>query len=242
MRRNEKVILYLLLYVDDILMERLNDEFEMKDLGNAKRILGRVIIRDRNKGEFFLSQQGYLRKVVEGFRMKDSEVVGTPFGHHTKLSIKQCPRSIEEKSNMEGTPYTSGVGSIMYGMVCSRPNLSYAISVISRFMENLGQVHSQALKWVMRYLNETLKGGMKYIRSQPERDALEVYVDADYEGNVDTRKYLSGFLCTLFGTTVTWNANQQLVVAVSTTQADYISLGEGVNEAIWLKGSTKPYG
>jgi len=65
----------------------LNDEFEMKDLGNAKRILGMDIMRDRNKGELFLSQQGYLRKVVERFRMKNSKVVGTPIGHHTKLSI-----------------------------------------------------------------------------------------------------------------------------------------------------------
>jgi len=96
------------------------------------------IMRDRNKGELFLSQKGYLRKVVERFRMKDSKVVGTPLGHHTKLSIKQCPQSNEEKSKMEGTPYASGVGSIMYGMVCSRPDLSYAISVISRFMANPG--------------------------------------------------------------------------------------------------------
>jgi len=158
MRRNEKVILYLLLYVDDILMassdrqeihkvnERLNDEFEMNDLGNVKRKLGMDIMRDRNKGEIFLSQQGYLRKVVERFRMKDSKVVGTPFGHHTRLSIKQCPQSDEEKRKIEGTSYASGVGSIMYSMVCSRPDLSYAISVISRFMANPGQVHWQALK------------------------------------------------------------------------------------------------
>ena len=84
MRRNETVILYLILYIDDILMasydmqeiqklkERLNDGFEMKDLGNAKRILGMDIMRDRNKGELFLSQQGYLRKVVERFKMKES--------------------------------------------------------------------------------------------------------------------------------------------------------------------------
>jgi len=100
MRRNEKVILYLLLYVDDILMassdiqeihklkKKLNDELEMKDLGNAKRILDMDIMRDRNKGEMFLSQQRYLRKVVERFITRDSKVVGTPLGHHTKLSIK----------------------------------------------------------------------------------------------------------------------------------------------------------
>jgi len=133
---------------------------------------------------------------------------------------------------MEGTLYVSGVGSIMYGMVCSRLDLSYAISVISRFMANPGQVHWQALKWVLRYLNGTLKGGLKYTRSQPGRDPLEGYVDANYAGNVDTRKSLSGFVFTLFGTTVTWKANQQSVVALSTTQAEYIALVEGVKEAI----------
>jgi len=190
-------------------------------------------MRDRNKGELFLSQQGYLRNVVERFKMKYSKVVGTPLGHHTKFSIKQCPQSDEEKSKMEGTPYASGVGSIMYGMVCSRPGLSYAISVISRFMANPGQVHWQTLKWVLRYLNGSLKGGLKYTRSQPGRDALKRYVDADYASNVDTRKSLSRFVFTLFGTTVTWKANQQSVVALSTTQESTLPM---------LKGSRKPYG
>ncbi|CAJ2648276.1 unnamed protein product [Trifolium pratense] len=220
MKRNEKVILYLILYVDDILMassdkheiqklkEKLNGEFEMKDLGNAKRILGMDILRDQSKGELFLSQHDYLTKVVERFRMTDSKVVKTPLGHHSKLSIKQCPQSEDERKKMESTPYASGVGSIMYGIVCSRPDLSYAISV----------------------------GGLKYTRTDPGRDALEGYVDADYAGNIDTRKSLSGFVFTLFGTAVTWKANQQSVVALSTTQAEYIALVEGVKEAILLKG------
>ena len=89
---------------------------------------------------------------------------------------------------------------------------------------------------MLRYLNGTLKGGLKYTRTDPGRDALEGYVDADYAGNVDTRKSLSGFVFTLFGTAVTWKANQQSVVALSTTQAEYIALVEGVKEAIWLKG------
>ena len=91
-------------------------------------------------------------------------------------------------------------------------------------------MHWQALKWVLRYWNGSLEGGLKYTRSQPRRDALEGYVDADYAGNVDTRKSLSGFVFTLFGTAVTWK------VALSTTQAEYIALVEGVKEAMWLKG------
>ncbi|MCI56854.1 aspartyl-tRNA synthetase, partial [Trifolium medium] len=66
-------------------------------------------------------------------------------------------------------------------------------------------------------------------------DALEGYVDADYAGNIDTRKYLSGFVFTLFDISVTLKANQQSIVALSTTPAEYIALVEGVKEAIWLK-------
>ena len=73
--------------------------------------------------------------------MSNSKIVSTSLGHHTKLSIKQCPQSEDEKQVMVSTPYASGVGSIMFGMVCSRPDLAYVVSIVSRFMENPGIVH-----------------------------------------------------------------------------------------------------
>lgn len=100
---------------------------------------------------------------------------------------------------MESTPYANGVRNIMYGIVCSRPNLAYGVSIVSRFMENPGQVHWEALKWVLRYLNGSLKSGLKYTRSTQEEDVLEDFVDSDYAGNVDTRKSLLDFVFTFFG-------------------------------------------
>jgi len=85
-------------------------------------------------------------------------------------------------------------------------------------------------------LNGSLKGGLKYTRAAQGKDALEGYVDSDYAGNVYTRKSLSGFVFTLFDTAISWKANQQSVVALSTTQAEYIAFVEGVKEAMWLKG------
>ncbi|PNX59896.1 putative retrotransposon Ty1-copia subclass protein [Trifolium pratense] len=178
------------------LKEKLDSEFEMKDLGNAKSILSMDILRVRRKGELFLSQHDYLKKVVERFRMTYYKVENKPLGHHSKLSIKQCPQSEDERKKMEGTPYASGVGSIMCGMVCSRPDLSYAISV--------------------------------------------GYVDADYAGNIDTRKSLLGFVFTLFGTAVTWKENQQSVVALSTTHAEYIATQ--AEYIALVEGLRKPYG
>ena len=89
---------------------------------------------------------------------------------------------------------------------------------------------------MLRYLNESFKGGFKYTRAAQDEDALEGYVDSSYASNVDTRKSLSGFVFTLYGTTISWMENQQSVVALSTTEAEYIALVEGVKEAMWLKG------
>jgi hypothetical protein len=112
----------------------------------------------------------------------------------------------------------------MYRMVYSRPNIAYAVNIMSRFVANPDIVHWQALKRVLRYLNGSLKGGLKYTIAAQEKDALEGYVDADYASNVDTRKSLLGFVFTFYGTTTSWKANQQSVVALSTTQAEYIAL------------------
>jgi hypothetical protein len=123
---------------------------------------------------------------MDHFRISNSKIVSTPLGYNTKLSIKKYPQS-------ESTPYSSGFGSIMYGMVCSRPNLAYTVSIVSRFMVNIGIVHWQTLTSILRYLIGSLKGGFKYTRTTLDEDALEGYVDADYVSNVDTRKSLSGF-------------------------------------------------
>jgi len=107
----------------------------------------------------------------------------------------------------------------MHGMVCSRHDLAYAVIIVSRFMENSGNVHWQALKWVLRYLNGSLKGCLQYTGAAQEEDTFEGYVDADYASNVDTRTSLLGFVFTLYGMTISWKENQQSMVALSTTQA-----------------------
>ena len=139
------------------LKESLNTKFEMKDLGSTRRILGIDIHRDKAKGELLLSQRNYLKKVVEKFRMHQSKPVSTPLGHHTKLSVTQAPETTEERSKMNQTPYASGVESIMYRMICSRPDLAHVVSMISRFMGDPGSAHWEALKWTLRYLNGSLK-------------------------------------------------------------------------------------
>ncbi|KAL5538278.1 hypothetical protein UlMin_045948 [Ulmus minor] len=138
--------------------------------------------------------------------------------------------------SVESIPYASAVGSIMHTMVCTRPDLAYSASLVSRFMSNPGRGHWKAVKWILRYVKGTSDVGLLYKRCEGSGAKLMGYVDADYAGDLDKRRSLTGYFFTLFGCTVSWKAQLQPVVALSTTEAEYIAATEGVKEAMWLKG------
>jgi len=113
------------------LKAQLSNEFEMKNLGAARKIFGMEIHRDRKADKLYLSQKKYLEKVLERFNMTDCKSVFTPLAAHFKLSSDSCPTSKEEIDKMSLVPYASALGSLMYAMVCTKPDLSYAVSVVS---------------------------------------------------------------------------------------------------------------
>ena len=166
----------LLLYVDDMLIaarsmveidklkSMLSKEFEMKDLGSAKKILGMEIVRDRSEGRLCLSQRGYLEKLLCRFDMDAAKPVSTPLAAHFKLSVMAAPSTDEEREYMASVPYVSVVGSLMYAMVCTRPDIAHAVSSVSRYMANPGKQHWQAVKWILRYLRGTLNRSIIYQR------------------------------------------------------------------------------
>jgi len=165
---------YLLLYVDDMLIASkciyeinklktlLNNEFEMKNLGAARMILGMEIHRDRSVGKLYLSQKEYIEKVLQQFGMQNVKPMSILLATHFKLSAALSPQSTAEKEHMSHVPYASVVGSIMYAMVCTRPKMSQAVSVVNRYMGNPGKMHWQAEKWILRYLRGTKDIGLVF--------------------------------------------------------------------------------
>jgi ATP-binding cassette subfamily B (MDR/TAP) protein 1 len=123
----------------------------MKDLGVAKKILGMEITRDRKSGKLYLSQRGYIEKVLRRSNMHNTKPVSTPLAAHFRLSSALCSESDKDIEYMSRVSYSSAVGSLMYAMVCSRPDLSHALSVVSRFMVNPGKEHWRAVQWIFRY-------------------------------------------------------------------------------------------
>ena len=118
----------------------------MKDLGEATYILGIRIYRDRSRRLIGLSQSTYLDKVLKRFNMESSKKGFLPMSHGVKLSKTQCPSTTDERSRMSAIPYASALGSIMYAMICTRPDVSYALSVTSRYQGDLGESHWIAVK------------------------------------------------------------------------------------------------
>ena len=113
----------------------------MKDLGEASYILGIKLLRDRKNRMLGLSQASYIDKVLARFFMKDSKKGSLPFRHGIKLSRDQCPNTPEDIENMKNVPYASAVGSLMYAMMCTRPDICYAVGIVSRYQSNPWQEH-----------------------------------------------------------------------------------------------------
>lgn len=121
-------------------------------------------------------------------------------------------------------------------MICTRSDLAYAISLVSRFMSNSGKEHWLALKWILRYVKGSINMVLSFSGCEETNDMISGYVDLNFAGSIDTRKSLTGYVFTFHGTVVSWKSMLQPVVALSTTEAKYISITEGVKEGLWYLG------
>jgi hypothetical protein len=142
-KRSNNSFIILSLYVNDILIAGNNKEmidttkkwltsnFEMKDMGEASYVLGVKIIRDRAKRLLGLTQETYIKKMLERYHMQDSRPMDTPVDKSLSLNCDMCPKTLEEKEKMSRVPYASVVGSLMYAMMCTRPDICYAVRLVS---------------------------------------------------------------------------------------------------------------
>ena len=173
--------------------------------------------------------------MLERFSMDDkTKPVCTPLAPHFKLSSSSCPRSQEERDYMARVPYASVVGSLMYVMVCTRPDISQAVSMVSRYMHNPGKNQWLAVKWILRYLYGTVDVGLLFKKDCGQQ--CVGYCDSDFARDLDKQRSTTGCIFALGGGPVSWRSILQSTIALSTTEAEYMAATEAVKEAIWLKG------
>jgi len=244
-RSSDNVVTFLVLYVDDILLigndiPTLKDVkawlgkcFAMKDMGDAAYILGIKIYRDRSKRLIGLSQSTYIDKILKKFSMHDSKKGCVPMTPGMALSKSQCATSDMEIANMSRIPYASAIGSIMYAMICTRPDVAYALSMTSRYQAKPGEAHWTAVKNILKYLRRTKEMFLVY----GGKDGLSVqgYSDASFQSDRDNCSSQSGFVFVLNGGAVTWRSSKQSTIADSTTESEYIAVNEAAKEAMWIR-------
>ena len=195
------------------------------------------ICRDRARGKVSVSQKQYLKKVLQQFGMTEqTKPVSTPLASHFKLSAQLSPSTDAEREYMLQVPYSNAVGSLMYAMVCTRPDISHAVGIVSRYMHNPGKGHWQAVKWILRYIQKTMDVRLLFERDDTLGQGVIGYVDSDYAGDLDKRRSTTGYVFTFAGGPISWKSTLQSTVALSTTEAEYMAITEAVKEAIWLQG------
>ncbi len=168
----------------------------MKDLGEANYILGIKLWRDCKNRKLGLSQTEYVDKILSKFSMQDSKKGLLPTRLGVPLSKDHCPKTPQEEEHMGTVPYASAVGSLMYAMLCTRPDICYAVCMVSRYQSNPGPLHWVAVKHILKYLRRT----RDYILVYHSEDLTTIgYTDFDFQSNRDSRKSTLGYVFTLGG-------------------------------------------
>ncbi|XP_039143969.1 uncharacterized mitochondrial protein AtMg00810-like [Dioscorea cayenensis subsp. rotundata] len=229
--------LLLCLYMDDIIYMGSSDEmlrefkqtmmktFEMSDLGLIKYFLGLEV--KQSKGSLFLSHKRYAEDLLSKAAMLHCKPISTPMNSNEKL------QSQDSSGYTNPSKYRMLVGRLLY-LTHSRPDIMHVVSIMSRFMQTPSMHHLGAVKRILRYINGTTNYGLLYTKN--DEFNLTGYSDSDLGGSQDDRKSTTGWLFSLGSTAIAWCSKKQPITALSSTEAEYISITSAACEAIWLRG------
>jgi hypothetical protein len=187
-------------------------------------------------GGITIDQNGYIRQILERFGMNESKAVSTPIATGSRL----CPAMNGSYANTTDIKqYQAMVSSVMYAMLCTRPDLAYAIQQLSQFNANPTNAHFQAAKRTFRYLQGSQTTGLIY--NGDITGPIQCYCDADYAMDGD-RKSISRSLFTLAGAPISYQAKKQTTVVQSTVESEYAAMAHAAKEMIWLQYLVKDLG
>jgi len=232
--------MYLALYVDDgllcgnnvdginKLLCDMSKEFKLT-YGVAECFVGLQIEMNRNKNRLIIHQGGYALKILKKFNHSECQEVSTPVEPGTKFV-----QGDDGICNLRTFPYREAIGSLMYLMIATRPDLAFVVSVLSRYMEKPQQQHWNGVKRVLKYVKGTIPYGISFIIDSNNTE-MEAYCDADWAGDLDSRRSTSGWLCLLNGGPISWCSKKQGITATSTTEAEFIAMCGATKQIVWLR-------
>ena len=231
-------------YTDDVFGASNNDKeidarkdemgrvWEIKDVGESEYFLGMRVQQDLVKGTIRLTQRPYWEHVLNRFDLTHVTPRNTPLPVGIVLDSDMSPKTESEREEMKDKPYRAILGSVMWGQLATRPDLSFSVSLLARFQSNPGKEHWNSLLHVIGYIKNTLDHGLTYSRDFDLSPSA--YVDSDYGGCKDTRRSTSGFIFTMAGGAVCWSSKRQTTVALSTVEAEYVAMSRCAQQMVWM--------
>jgi hypothetical protein len=211
--------IYVALYVDDVMLignnmdaikevkKKLSYKFDMKHLGVSNFILGMYIKRDRDTRKIWLNQTKYIEIVLKWFNMQDFKPIKVPIPMGARLIIEQFPKTQEEIEDMAHVTYASVVGSLMYVMVYTRPDISHAVGVLRRYVSTHRKENQTNFKRVFKYLCGTNDYAICY-QGIPRGDSGKLNVhgffDIDWAGDLDRQRLTNIYVFKMFGGEISW--------------------------------------
>jgi hypothetical protein len=228
---------YVIVWVDDMLIAaaslmvielvkgKLRSSFDVHDLGEARTFLGMEISRDRKARTVKLTQARATEQLLSKFSVVDCKGRLTPMTPGVSLTGDGVELNTDE------FPFATLIGSLLYLSVCTRADIAQAVGALARYMSAPCLEHWQLAKGILRYLAGTRTVGLMFGKGE----GLAGFCDADFAGDVDTRRSTTGYAFILHGGAISWSSKLQPTVAASTVEAEYMAAAAAVKEALWLR-------
>ncbi|GKA52119.1 hypothetical protein Tco_0745315 [Tanacetum coccineum] len=167
--------------------------------------------------------------------MDNSKRGSIPMQVDLHLNKSQCATTSAEMKRIQNVPYASAVGSIMYAVRCTRPDVAFAKNITSRFQQNPGEAHWTAVKNILKYLRNTKDTFLVYGGNPEAELQVKCYCDAGFETDRDDLKSQTRYVFVLNGGEFVWKSSKQSTTAQHATEAKYIAASEATIEAVWIR-------
>lgn len=236
---NAETTVYLMLYVDDVIIccenrdvineiiNKIRNKFEVNNLGKISQFLGMKIEKD-SCGNFLISQEKFIKKIVEAVKMTDAKVSTYPLdpGYYKLKHDNNLPNNHQ---------YQQLIGMLLYLATHTRPDISASVAILSQKTNSPSTVDLNEVKRIIRYIKGTASYKLKLSDVKPNNNIVEAFSDANFGEDETDRKSNSGFIIKLCGGVISWRCKKQTAVAMSTAESELYALAETAKEVLWIR-------
>ena len=201
---------------------------------NPDWVMGFKLVKNQEEATISINHSQYIGAILRWFGMEDCNPAQTPLDSNVILSVYDCPQTDDEKAEMQNVPYRELIGALMWLAVVSQPDIAFAATYLACFNANPGPIHWKAAKHMLRYLKGAIGCQLTLGLHSGNSNELIVYANSDWGCDINNRHSVLGYVFMLGDSAICWSAKKQPTVAVSSTEAKYMSVLHTARQGLWI--------